>query len=213
MGWDPREAGALVVALILVLIAGRLSWWGFVMDTSQPPYTTSTGADFGVWGAEEWYLAILAGAVYRDAEGLAWWDFVRIHSEFAAYGTVALVLSALWTASLLTGGIALRFRFKPRSRMRGWPTVFQGVAVGVLATGLAVAAVGLPIAADLSFAGADGRLTWGPGLGWFAACSAVGFLSLATVLGWRSDRSVKGLCWKCYREVSGRVCEYCGATQ
>ena len=213
MGWDPWEPGALAIALILVLIAGALPWWGFAMDTSQIPYVGSAGTDFGVWGAEEWQLAILPGAVFREAKALAWWEFVRVHPEFADYGTVALVTSTLWTSSLLAGGVALRLRFKPQSRLRGWPTILEGIAAGSAAVGIAVVAVGFPMAAGLSFVGTAGRLTWGPRLGWFAAVAAFGLSSLSSVLGWRSDRSVRGLCWKCYRKASGPVCEYCGATQ
>ncbi len=212
IGWDPWEPGALAIGLILVLIAGALPWWGFAMDTSQIPYVGSAGTDFGVWGAEEWQVAILPGAVFREAT-LVWWEFVRVHPEFADYGTVALVTSTLWTSSLLAGGIALRFRFKPRSRLRGWPTVLEGIAAGVLALGIAIAAAGFPMAADLSFAGTAGRLTWGPKLGWFATVAAFGLFSLSSVLGWRSDRSLRGLCWKCYQKVSSTVCEYCEATQ
>ena len=158
MGWDPREPGALALALILLLIGGVLPWWGFSMDTSRIPYNSSAGTDFGVWEAEEWQFQILPGTVHRDAKALAWWDFVHVHPEYADYGPAALATSALWTTSLLAGSIALASRFKPQSRKRGGPTALQGIAAGGTVVAIATAAVGFPMGAQLSFVGSASRL-------------------------------------------------------
>jgi len=212
-GWDPLEPGSLVIALVLLLIAGLLPWWGFVLDTSRVPYNSRRGTDFGVWTAEEWDLSILPGAIDRDSDSFLWWDYIRVRPESAGYGPAAAATSVLWTVSVFGCAGALVFRHKPRSRLRGWPTRVEGIAAGAILGGIVASAIGFPSAATLSFAGSSGRLAWGPGPGWFLALGAFGVLCFAAFRGWSADRSVRGLCWKCYRPVSGRTCGYCESIQ
>lgn len=212
-GWDPLEPGSLAVALLLLLIAGSLPWWGFVMDTSRVPYNSSRGTDFGVWTAEEWDLAILPGAVDRDVNSFWWWDFVRVRPAYAGIAPAAATTSVLWTVSVVGSAGALVLRHRPRPRFRGWPTRIEAIAAGSILGATVASAIGFPSGAALSFAGSSERLAWGPGLGWFPALAAFGVLGLATVVGWISDRSLRGLCWKCYRPVNGRVCGYCESIQ
>jgi hypothetical protein len=202
-----------VIALFLLLIVGLLPWWGFVMDTSRIPYTSSRGTDFGAWTAEEWEMTILPGAIDRESDSFPWWDFIRIRPQYAGYAPAAATTSALWTAAVLGSVGALLFRHRPRSRFRGWPTRMEAIAAGSIIGATVVSAIGFPSGAALSFAGSSGRLAWGPGIGWFLTLATFGVLGLATVVGWLSDRSLWGLCWKCYRPVSGRECGYCESIQ
>lgn len=213
-GLDGREPIFLALAVLLLVVSGILPWWGFALDTSEIPYNSSEGTDFGPWVAEEWRFQIFPGASKRDSLSLAWWDFVVVRPEYADYGTFAGAVEPLWIAAILAGGGALAFRAKPRSRMKGWPTVLQGTAAASIVIVLAANALVLPgIAGYPSFLGGMGAATWGPKVGWFVGLASVGLLSLSAALGWRTDRALKGLCWKCYREVSGPMCSYCRAAQ
>lgn len=64
-----------------------------------------------------------------------------------------------------------------------------------------------------SFLGSEGRLAWGPRVGWFLVLFAAALLAASLALGWRLDRLFRGRCWKCLREVAGDRCDYCEAAQ
>jgi hypothetical protein len=211
---DGREPALLVLAILLLGISGFLPWWGFAVDTSEIPYNSSEGTDFGPWVAEEWLFQIFPGATSRDSLSLAWWDFVVVRPQYADYATIGAVAGPVWLAAFLMAGVAFAYRAKPRSRMKGWPTVLQVAAGAAIATGLGITAWGLPqVAGYPSFLGVAGLTSWGPKVGWLVALASLGFVSLSAGLGWRTDRALKGLCWKCYRAVSGPLCEYCQAPQ
>ncbi len=211
---DGREPVLLALAVLLLVVSGILPWWGFTLDTSVIPYNSSEGTDFGPWVAEEWGFQILPGSARRESLWLAWWDFVVVRPQYSEYGTFAGAVEPLWIGAVLAGGGALAVRAKPRSRMKGWPTVLQGTAAASIVIVLAATALVLPgVAGYPSFLGGAGAVTWGPKVGWFVGLASVGLLSLSTALGWRTDRALKGLCWKCYREVSGPMCSYCRASQ
>lgn len=211
---DRREPLLLALALLLLGISGFLPWWGFAVDTSEIPYNSSEGTDFGPWVAEEWRFQIFPGSTKRDSLTLAWWDFVAVRPQYADYAVLAAVVDPVWIAAVVMSGAAFAFRAKPRSRLKGWPTILQVAAGAAIALGLAFAAWGLPgVAGFPSFLGVAGLTTWGPKVGWLVGLASLGLLSLSAALGWRTDKALKGLCWKCYREVSGPLCNYCQAPQ
>lgn len=212
-GWDSREAGALAVAIILFAIAAALSWWGTTRDTSIVPNISSQGTEFGPWAVEEWELFVFPGAVFRRSVSSASWDFAAEHPEYGSYGIAALATSGLWAVSLVAGVVALVKRFKPQSRSHGWPTYLEVTAALAAGVAIVVAAVEFPSGAGLSFAGSAGTLSWGPRIGWILAAGATAFFSVSAVLGFIVDRSLNGLCWKCYRAVTGPRCDYCQAVQ
>jgi hypothetical protein len=211
MGWDPREPGFLALGLFLVFAAGFFPLWGVVEDISEIPYHSSAGTDLGLWMAGTWQLQILPGTAYRRSSSFFFWEFAEDHPEFGGYSAAAPGASALWALALVAGGRAFFVRFRPRSRGRGIPTIFEAVAATSGGVALAVVAIGFPAGSDYSFVGAEGRFAWGPGVGWYIVLVGVVLMSLSTALGWLADRSLKGRCWKCYRETNTPVCGYCGA--
>lgn len=213
MGWDPKEPMLLAVGLVLVLAAGFFPWWGVAEDISVFPYNTTAGTDLGLWVSGDWQLQILPGAVFRRGTSSLWWEFAPDHPEFSGYGAAAPAACALWAGALVAGGRALSFRYRPRSRQKGRATAFETIATAVGGLVLVVVAVGFPAGTDYSFVGTEGRFTWGPHVGWVLALIGVGLISGSTAIGWISDRSLRGRCWKCYQGTTARVCDYCGAAQ
>ncbi len=214
IGWDPLEPGLVLVALILVVLASLTPWWGVVLDTTRPGYASSSGVDFGLWSAEDWDFAALPGTVFRRSTVLPWWDFVVEYPEFAAYDDTAILLLALWGGTLALSLYALLSRRVIGPRGRGLPTVAQAAALIAVAAMVILTAVLFPAVADTgSFFGVDGRLSWGPKVGWFVCLAALPFLFFSTAIAWGTDRRLRGHCWFCFREVSGEVCEYCGKHQ
>lgn len=213
VGWDSREPGILALALLVLLIAGLLPWWGFTVDTSRIPYRTSEGTDFGPWFDEEWQFQLLPGTVRRTGVSWVWWDFVAVRPQYATYATSALLVSSLWTLAVLTMVTSLVFRVKPRSRLRGWPTVFEAIAAAAVGSAVVVAALGFPLGTDFSFVGEASDTTWGPKLGWYLALVVAALASTSTSLGRTADRTLRGKCWKCYRPVTEPVCAYCSTPQ
>lgn len=204
----------MALAMVLVVAGAILPLWGFTVDTSRIPYTSGEGVDFGLWVGEKWDSALLPGSVFRRATALLWWDFVVEFPEFSRYGDAVPPLLILWAGTLGLTLYALYFRRTSLPRMGGWPTRAQAAALILLLTALVLSAYLLPAVADLgSFFGVEGRMSWGPKIGWFAGLLALSLLVLSTWIGWSTDRRLKGRCWHCDREVSGDVCEYCGKHQ
>lgn len=212
--WDPWEPGLVALALFLLLVASFVPWWGFQEDRSRPPFTSFEGVDVGPWMAEEWVYRVSAAGAYRRGEALFWWELAGDEPEYAGYVSFAPILLGLWGASLGLGLIALAARFRPGGRMGGLPSVAEGAAAAFSGAVVVAAFLGFPEAMGFSsFQGSAMALAWGPKIGWFLAAGASGLFSVATWLGWRTDRSLRGLCWKCFQEVRGDVCPHCGASQ
>ncbi|MFQ6013163.1 MAG: hypothetical protein ACE5LS_05920 [Thermoplasmata archaeon] len=208
------EPGLMAVGLLLVGAGTLLGWWGLETDTSNIPYRASQGVEFGPWLATEWTFIILPGAILRRAVTMPWWEFVGAHPEFAGYSTIAILLSSLYLAAAGLTLYALVRRRAPGPRRNGWPTLAQAVALIAVIAAFVIATLGLPAVAEASsFLGSSGRVQWGPRAGWFVALVAPLFLGASTVYGWRTDRRLKGLCWKCHRPVPADPCEYCGMAQ
>lgn len=182
-----------------------------MQDSSRFSYISRRGLDLAPFTAETWEFFFFPETLYRTGEAFSWWDFASRHPEFAGYGIVAVVWMSLWLATLLLASFAFLARAVPRSRMRGLPTRLQGSAATALLTAVAVVIFALPSAIGVAgFTGAEGKLAWGPRLGFFLAVAASGLMGLASVLGLRVDRNLRGVCWRCFHAATGNRCEYCG---
>ncbi len=205
----------MVIAVILIGIASGLPWWSFEVDATVVQYLPITqGVELGPFIATEWEYRVFPGTVLRRATAWPFWDFAESHPGYGHYTNVALFMSTLLVSSLGLSIFALISRRRPRTRMKGWPTVAEALALVLLLAVMAITAAGLPIAAGFdSFLGSMGRLKWGPSFGWYVAAVAASFIVLSTLIGWRIDRGLRGFCWDCRREVSGDVCGRCGSVQ
>lgn len=213
-GWTIYEPGFMAIGLLLVGVGIFLGWWGIETDVSNIPYRTSQGVEFGPVYAGEWQYTILPGAVRNEVISMPWWEFVAAHPEFAGYATIGFVLSFLYFGALGLTGYALFRRWARGPRHNGWPTVAQAIAFAAVAAAIVIATLTLPGVADVSsFFGSFERTQWGPRFGWLLALAAPVFLGASTLYGWRTDRNLRGLCWKCYRPPNTDPCEHCGSAQ
>ena len=221
LGWDPREPTFLGFALALLVLASFLPWWGFQVVTVDPrrPVVFEKAIQFGPWLTTYW-SATLSGGSYSgfsvDSTPLLWWQFPRGFSNHAAYTPVSASLCGLWSSAFFLVVFAFWARSVPRSRLKGWPTVAGATAAILLIAAIVVAILGFPLLGGYpSFAGAlpNDTVTWGPGLGWFLLIGAAVLGVASTVIGRRVDRRLVGVCWYCFRGVSGPYCEHCRSIQ
>lgn len=218
VGWDPHEPTLLGLAIGLLLLGILFPWWGFTSISFDPIRGTKFGETFQFtpWLTTHWRSIFSFAGFSTEATPLVWWDFPRAFPRYNEYATMSAALCGLWTAGLLLAVGALWARGIPRRRLSGLPTVAEASAAGFIAAALVAAYLGFPSVGQFpSFAGGSeaGPSLWGPGIGLYLAFVALALIISAAWIGFRVDRNLKGVCWFCFRPVSGPVCEYCHTKQ
>lgn len=100
--------------------------------------------------------------------------------------------------------------------MKGWPTIAEAATLVLVLAAVMVAYVGFPFYGHLpSFWGStpDDTVFWSPALGWFFAVFAVILTAGSSFIGHQVDRKLVGVCWFCFRPVTGAKCDHCGSIQ